>query len=174
MLQTHLLFIPLICLRYREPWERGSWKSVRARVEKPREKGPLNELDKAHVSSETEAARTRPAWVCPRSSAYTSQLLLAWWFCGTPKSGSWCFSESLAGTWHSFPLIGLPRPALIGGFCLVWWHLALSCWVLCLGGLSFLEDEMEGVWLWGRGNVKSTGRGNCGSDVLYERIKYSQ
>lgn len=77
--------------------------------------------------TETERASLGPAWVCPRSSAYTSQLLLAWWFCGTPNSGSWCFSESLAGTWHSFPLIGLPRPALIGGFlpCLV-----ASCFVL--------------------------------------------
>jgi hypothetical protein len=36
---------------------------------------------------ETEAASTRPAWVCTRFSVYMPWLS-AWWFCGTANSGS--------------------------------------------------------------------------------------
>lgn len=64
--------------------------------------------------------------------------LLAWWFCGTPKGGSQCFSHAVVCSWNSCPHV-LPGPALIQGVLLC---LTVSCFVLVgchiLDGCSFL------------------------------------
>jgi hypothetical protein len=56
---------------------------------------------------ESGGAITEPAWVCARFSAYMLWML-AFYFCGTRKSGSGGVSGSFGCSWHPLPHSGLP------------------------------------------------------------------
>jgi hypothetical protein len=94
--------------------------------------------------TETEAASTESALVCPRFSEYMYDS-----YCGK------CISTSFACSWDSFLLIGLSSLASIEGLspCLI-----VSCFVLfgccffSLGDLLFSEEGTEGIYrkrMWG-------------------------
>jgi hypothetical protein len=90
-------------------------------------------------------------------------------FCGTPNSGSWCVSDSLACSWDSFAPTGLVCTALIP--CLI-----VSCFV-ALVIVSWMPPLSEGKQ-WGRGSEGEGkmeeaggwggGSRNCDQDILCE------
>lgn len=71
--------------------------------------------------------------------------LLAWWFCGTPDSGSGCVFDSFACSWDLFPPIGFPSPTsikrllpylIVSRFVVFGCHLSEAC--------SFLKRKQRG------------------------------
>lgn len=135
-------------------------------------------LNKAHMALQKhEAVCVRTAWVCPTSSL-NMLCLLAYCFCGIPKSRSRCIFNSFAYFWDTFLFLG----------CLVqpWYecpHLVLifvvfSCLAVVQGrpALFWRENRRsgsQGEWKWRRGSRKSGGMGNCVWDILYERNIFS-
>lgn len=85
-------------------------------------------------------------------------------------------SLTLACSSYSFPPVGLPCLASVWGiFTLFYCILFCGLWLLSLGGLLFFWKEAEGEWNWEREEVGSSrDRGNCGSDILYQRRMFSR
>jgi hypothetical protein len=91
--------------------------------------------------------------------------LSAWYFCGTPSSGSGSMPDSFAHTEGPFPLTGLRCSVLIWGYVA---GLIASCYAVfsCYRWeeFSFLRVHRVRVDLGGRkggGAERSRGRGNC-------------
>lgn len=76
--------------------------------------------------TETKSTSTGPASVCSRASVYMLWVL-AWFFSGTPESGSRYIPDFFVCPWDSFSPIAVPCPALCESFCFVLLYHALPC-----------------------------------------------